>query len=679
MVQTSPFKAPVSGPSWDFSATQVLAETTKSIEDSTVFLDNLASIKAPSIENFVKPYLHHENEISPLFNRLTFLKHVSENKELRDASTKATELIENFGIESSLRYDIFAQFDKIWLQLKDDKDFKKKDFETYKFVEKCHKDFVRSGLNLPEDKRELVKDIKKRISNNSLKFSTNLGEQNGYITFTKQELKGVSADVLSQFQTIEEDGVIKYKVTFKYPDIFPVLKSAENPETRKRAFIADQNKVPENEPLFLETLKLRRELAKQLGYETYAAYNLDIKMAKKESNVLNFLHELREKLKPLGAKELEILKSIKEEDCQKNGGIFDGQYYIWDNRYYDNQYLKNNFQVDEEKISEYFPLESSIKGMLAIYEKVLKLKFVEEDTSSTWHSDVKQLSVWKMDDILAPEFVGWIYFDLHPRDGKYGHAANFGISSSYIKPDGSRSYPVTALVCNFSKPGKDKPALLKHSELVTFFHELGHGIHDLMGKNAIGRFNGPGATPWDFVEAPSQMLEFWTWSKNELVALSGHYETGESIPDGLLDSLIRTKHVNGALFALRQLHFSLFDMIVHTTDDISTLDVTKLWNELREEISLVENGGVFSKGFNSFGHIMSDSYSAGYYGYMWADVFACDMYYTKFLPNPLDSTSGVEYRDIVLARGGLYEIEDNLTEFLGRKPNNKAFLQELGL
>lgn len=189
--------------------------------------------------------------------------------------------------------------------------------------------------------------------------------------------------------------------------------------------------------------------------------------------------------------------------------VYDGDYYIWDHRYYDNKYLKENFNVDEEKIAEYYPLESTIDGMLKIYETLLKLKFVEvKENKKTWHDDVKQLAVWKLDTPENPEFVGWIFFDLHPRDGKYGHAANFGLSSSYISANGTRSYPITALVCNFSKSTKDKPSLLKHSEITTFFHELGHGIHDLVGNNRIGRFNGPGAVPWDFVEAPSQMLNF---------------------------------------------------------------------------------------------------------------------------------------------------------------------------
>lgn len=673
---------PQAAPSWKYSPEDILQLTNETIASTSALHDALAGVENPTVESLIKPFLEHENTTQPLINQLTFLQHVSADKEVRDASTKATELLQDFEIEASLRHDLFVQFDKVWQACKDDAKFKKEHFELYKFVEKCHKDYVRAGLNLPEEKRNKVKELQKKMSNNSLQFSKNLGEQKEFVAFTTEELDGVSASVMDQFEKFTDtDGVEKHKVTFKYPDILPVLKTAKNPETRKRAFGGDQNKVPQNEVLFLETLRLRDELAGLLGYSTYANYNLDIKMAKKQETVLAFLEDLKNKLKPLGVKEIEALKSLKEKDCKEFAIPFDNHYYIWDNRYYDNKYLKENYNVDEEKISEYFPLEPTIGGMLKIYETVLKLKFVEEtdaEKKQVWHEDVKQLAVWKVDKAESPEFVGWIYFDLHPRDGKYGHAANFGIASSYVR-DGARSHPVTALVCNFSKPSAKKPALLKHSEITTFFHELGHGIHDLVGGNHIGRFNGPGATPWDFVEAPSQMLEFWTWNKNELSTLSQHYETGEKIPEQLLDSLIATKHVNGALFALRQLTFGLFDMTVHTCKDLENLDVTSLWNDLRQEVSLVENGDQVTKGFNSFGHIMSGAYSAGYYGYMWAEVFAADMYHTKFAADPLNGDVGVRYRDIVLSRGGLYEIDDNLREFLGREPNNEAFLRELGL
>lgn len=687
---TSLFVAPQAAPAWNWTPETIVQDAKTIIEDSETFFDKLGTLETPTIENFIKPYRIDEDKSNLLINQLTFLQHVSSDKNIRDASMKATELLQNFGIESSLRLDLFSQFDKIWNQIKDNEKFNEKStvdsntYEIYKFVEKCHKDFVRSGLNLSEEKRNEVKDIKKKIAANSLQYSSNLGEQKEFVSFTREELDGVSDSVMEQFEkfTDVESGVEKYKVTFKYPDILPVLKTAKVPETRKAAFNADQNKVPQNEALFVDTLRLRKELSDLLGYSTYADYNLDIKMAKTQEVVFDFLNDLKTKLKPLGTNEIEILKDLKKKECNELNRPFEDHYYIWDHRYYDNKYLKDNFNVDLEKISEYYPIESSIKGMLNIYETVMKLKFVEETDSSkknTWHKDVKQLSVWKMDNPDSPEFVGWIYFDLHPRDGKYGHAANFGISASYIDDGNQRVYPVTALVCNFSKATSDKPSLLKHNELTTFFHELGHGIHDLVGKNNFSRFNGPSAVPWDFVEAPSQMLEFWTWNKNELLALSKHYKTGEKIPDELLESLIKTKHVNGALFALRQLHFGLFDMTVHTADDVSKLDLLKLWNGLRQEICLVENGDEMSKGYDSFGHIMSDAYSAGYYGYMWAEVFATDIYYTKFAKDPLNSISGVQYRDIILARGGIYDINDNLKEFLGREPSKEAFLQELGL
>lgn len=685
-IQTN-FLAPQQAPSWNWCPEQLVKDAKALINDSNKFYNSLVQVEVPSVENLIKPYMQHENKIGLLINQLTFLQHVSGDQGIRTASVRATELLQNFEIETSLRHDLFLQFDEVWRQLKDRKaeyQIEPKIFELYKFVEKCHRDYMRAGLMLSEEGRNKVKEIKIKIAANSLQFSKNLGEQNEYVAFTKEELDGVSESVLEQFQKIvdEKNGVDKYKVTFKYPDILPVLKTAKNPTTRKKAFLGDQNKVPGNEALLLDTLQLRKELAHLLGYSTYANYNLENKMAKKQEVVLEFLKDLNQKLKPLGMKELERLKQLKKEECTTTGAPYDGHYYVWDHRYYDNKFLKDNYNVDLETISDYYPLNSAIKGMLSIYERLLKLKFVEEidpAKKSVWHEDVKQLAVWNIDNEKKPEFVGWIYFDLHPRDGKYGHAANFGISSSYVAENGNRSYPITALVCNFSKATPKKPSLLKHNELTTFFHELGHGIHDLVGKNSAARFNGPSSVPWDFVEAPSQMLEFWTWNKQELSSLSSHYEKGDRIPDGLLNSLVATKHVNGALAALRQLHFSLFDMTVHTCEDLKNLDLLQLWNEMREETSLVENGDQLTKGYGSFGHIMSDSYSAGYYGYMWAEIFATDMYYTKFAQNPLDSVIGIQYRDIILSRGGLYEIEDNLREFLGREPSKAAFLKELGI
>lgn len=252
--------------------------------------------------------------------------------------------------------------------------------------------------------------------------------------------------------------------------------------------------------------------------------------------------------------------------------------------------------------------------MMKIFEKLLGLEFVEVDDEckDVWHPDTKQFRVYneKPSDGSEQTFVGWLYLDLHPREGKYGHAANFGLQSGFIEKNGTRHYPATSLVCNFSKPSATKPSLLKHDEVVTLFHELGHGIHDLVAITRYARFHGTSVVR-DFVEAPSQMLENWCWSEKELTDLSGHWETGERLPKKIVDDLIRSKHVNDGLFNLRQLHFGLFDMKVHSAtnaEEVEALNLSRTYNTMRTEIAMLdppeENPDEFGHGEATFGHLM---------------------------------------------------------------------------
>lgn len=321
-------------------------------------------------------------------------------------------------------------------------------------------------------------------------------------------------------------------------------------------------------------------------------------MAKSTSVVNSFLSDLRTRLAPGGVKEKAHLLEIKKEDEESRGLKPDGNYYLWDHRFYDRMMVEKEYSIDENKIAEYFPLQSTVQGMLKIFEELFGLVFVELDAEErkrlsptgkaediAWHEDVILFSVWD-DSSEGDGFVGYLYLDLHPRQGKYGHAANFNLQPGFLQKDGSRRFPATALVCNFSKPSPKKPSLLKHEEVVTLFHELGHGIHDLSGRTKYSRFHGT-STVRDFVEAPSQMLENWCWTPSQLRSLSKHYESGESIPDDLIEKIISVKHVNDAMFNLRQLHFGIFDMTVHTPathEELETLDASTLYNNLREEI-----------------------------------------------------------------------------------------------
>lgn len=356
--------------------------------------------------------------------------------------------------------------------------------------------------------------------------------------------------------------------------------------------------VNENVPLFREAVELRDEAARLLGYPNHATLRIEDKMAKNTTIVNEFLGDLRTRLSPGGKDEIARLLALKEKDTGARGLPFDGEYYFWDNRFYDRLMIEKDYSIDENKIAEYFPLTSTVTGMLKIFEELLGFVFVElgpeerakisstgkaEDIS--WHEDVILFSVW--DDAGEGDgFVGYLYLDLHPRKGKYGHAANFNLQPGFVQKDGSRRYPATALVCNFSKPTASKPSLLKHDEVVTLFHELGHGIHDLAGRTRFARFHGT-STVRDFVEAPSQMLENWCWTPSVLRSLSNQYESGEKIPDDLIEKLIATKHVNGALFNLRQLHFGIFDMTIHAPGSHTALEgmnLPQVYNQLRADI-----------------------------------------------------------------------------------------------
>ncbi|EMG47786.1 hypothetical protein G210_1760 [Candida maltosa Xu316] len=664
-------------PLWNQSPEQVLEIANAIATNETKLFDQIAAVENPTVENVLKPFAKHYNGESFPEGQITFYQHVSTDQELRDSSTKGEEIMDNNSIEQWSREDVYKVFQKLYDSVKDDASL---DAESKRYLEKSITAFKRNGLALPEETREKVKKLQVELNNLRVQFAKNLNEDKGYVLFTKEELDGIPEDTLNQYE--EVDG--KLKVTFKYPDIFPVFKHANVSNTRKVANVAYGNRCVENGPILENIIKIRYEIAKLLGYDTYSDYVLEERLAKTKDTVLNFLTDLRGKLTPVAENELKVLKEFKKEDLKARGLEPEDEFYSWDYNYYNERLLEKKYKVDHVKIAEYFPLESTVAKMLGFYEKIFDIKFVKvnkPDPKATWHEDVQQYAIYQnvKEGGKALEFMGWIYFDLHPREGKYGHAANFGLGPGYLEQDEkTRHTPITVLVCNFTKPSKDKPSLLKHDEVTTFFHELGHGIHNILSKTKYARFHGTHVER-DFVETPSQMLEYWTWSKNELKELSSHYKTGEPISDELIDQLISTKHVNTGLFNLRQLFFGIFDMSLHTVssqEDLDNLDIFKTWNKLREEVTLLPSDNNTTKGYASFGHI-AGGYESGYYGYLYSLVYAADIYYSLFKEDPMNLENGIRYRDIILKPGGSKEIMDNLVELLGRKPNSEAFLQEI--
>ena len=628
-----------------------MEDTKKFIDVSRKLSDDIVakiSEKDATFDNTMLPLAQDDDEQGLEARILGFYQSVSTDQQLRDASTEAEKLMDDYGIEAAMREDVFTLIDSV---LKKNETL---DPESKRLLEKSHKGYINYGLNIPAGpKRDRFKEIKKRLSQLSIIFQKNLNEEKGGLWLTKEEVAGIPEDVLSG---LKQEGE-KYWMTFKYPDLFPSLKYGKSGEMRRKLFIANENKCNQNVPLFKETILLRDEAARLLGYPNHAAFRIEDKMAKTPKTVDDFLADLRSRLAQGGLDEIEVLKKMKKQDLEARKEEFDGRYYLWDHRFYDRLMEEQDYQLDQQLISEYFPLQTTIRGMLQIFEDLFGLAFVEitpgkdRDAISptgkgqdiVWHDEVQVFSVWD-DEGEGSGFVGYLYLDLHPREGKYGHAANFNLQPGFIRADGSKRYPATALVCNFSKPTPKKPSLLKHDEVTTLFHELGHGIHDLVARTKYSRFHGT-STVRDFVEAPSQMLENWCWTPSQLKSLSHHYSSLSSeyeqawkesqqdksttkpdsrLPDELIKNLIRTKNMNGALFNLRQLHFGIFDMTIHepkTHQALEEMKFTEMYNTLRKNISKLDGpevqgeGEDWGNGQATFGHLMG-GYDAGYYGYL---------------------------------------------------------------
>ncbi|THV05254.1 zincin [Dendrothele bispora CBS 962.96] len=682
---------PQPAPKWSHTPSQIKQITEELISQNRKLQDAIAALPDSSCD-FKTVFLalaDADTQFDAAAEPLAFYQNTSPDKELRDASNESESQVRAFGVESSMRRDVFAVKVAAEKNLKASGEWDKLNAEEKRLVEKMViLDGKRAGLALDDDKRQQLTTLKTDLSKTCLEFSKNFNEEDGRVTFTLEELDGVPADVVNGYTKRTESGKDVYDVTFKTPDIFPLFKYAKNPETRRRAFEAYESRLEINVPILSKALDLRRQIASILGYKTWADYITEEKMIKNAQGVINFLDNLESKLGPVGKQDLKNLMVLKEKEYKSSNLPFDDKFYIWDYRYYDRKFIEETLELDDSAVKEYFPVDHVVPTILNIYQDLLGVKFVamKDEEGATWHPEVQRFSVWEKDAKDESGFVGYCYLDLYPRANKYSHAAVWpllpGYTTTALSPHGpgKRSYPIAAMVANLAKPPapssdpnvKSKPALMRHDDVVTFFHEMGHVFHGLLSKTQFARFHGTSVAR-DFVEAPSQMLENWCWEKSVLKVLGKHWEKGESMSDDMIDRLIKSRYVNVGLFYLRQIFFAKYDIKVHT--DSEPTDYTKLWNDLREEVSLVKSGKP-CPGQGTFGHI-TGGYDAGYYGYTYSLVFAADMYSTVFKADPLDPARGQRYRDKILVPGGSREELDSLKDFLGREPDSEAFIKEI--
>ncbi|KAJ2592927.1 metalloendopeptidase [Coemansia sp. RSA 1722] len=655
---------------FSYSASSIMQIAEQKIAEAKTVYDKIVTESNHTFDNVVAPMAMLANKQLSDLSVISFLGYVSTEKEIRDASNEATKKEDEFFIDTYTREDLYKSVNAVY-QNKAEMD--RLCDEDKRLLNRLISNFQDNGLGLDKGARESMKLMNKRLSEISVQFKKDVDDDTGRVLFTREELLGLPETFFEDRETETVDGVEKFVVTTKYPDIIPVLEYAKRETTRYRIWFTNKTRCPKNIKLLQEAVELRRKCAKLLGYKNHAEFKLKDKMAKMPEAVMEFEHNLLEKLQSLADKEMEELETLKKADKEAVGEVYNG-FNDWDFSYYNNVIKQNKHNIDMEELKQYFSLNSVLAGILGTYENMLGLRFVRVENTPVWHPDVQMYEVWNAE---VNTFAGHFYLDLHPRDNKFSHAAAWPLRKRFVMPDGSFEYPVSALVTNFPKPTSSAPALLTHDDVVTLMHELGHVFHNICAKAKWSRFSGT-SVERDFVEAPSQMLENWAWDPSVLQKFAVHYKTGEPISKELTSKLVAAKNVNSGMNNLRQIFFGLYDMQIYSTDE--DLDVNKLYNDMLEKISRRKIGDKDTVWpVATFGHIIS-GYDAGYYGYLWAEVFSADMFETRFAKEGLDNKqTGKDYRNEILLPGGSRDAALSLERFLGRKPQSDAFLKSIGL
>lgn len=611
-----------------------------------------------TFENTIMGYERAFDNYGNALGMSGFLSYVSTDKQFRDAANDLQMQISQYMVDVATRRDVYKA-------IREYTDTNPRlDPVQAKLVKEMLIGFKNSGMDLNDADLEKFKALNKEKAEYIIKFDKNIQEYKDPLAVTQEQLQGLGEDYIQKLSKTD-DG--KYLVTLDYPDYVPFMQNADDEQARKELeFKFNRRGGQENVELLEKTLTLRREIARLLGYKNHAELRLEDRMAKTPKTVMAFLKDLQKKLKPLGKKEDKEMIAYKNSKTGKNSRTL----YSWESGYWSNKFRKENLELDSEKIKEYFPSQVVIDGMLDLFGGVFGITFEPVDIP-VWHPDVK---AFKIKDKASGELVAYFYMDLYPREGKYKHAACFGLVEGEEKQDGTYQIPFVAIVANLNKPSGDTPSLLKHSEVETLFHEFGHVLHNALTKAKYSAFSGTSVS-WDFVEAPSQMLERWAWDPQVLKKISKHYKTGESLPDDLIKRMIAAKNFGAGGMYLRQDFFAQYDMTLHTAD--TTPDTTKLYFELTKKI----RGLPLTKGTipqASFGHIMG-GYDAGYYGYLWSEVIAED-FFGEFKKNGIfNPETGLKFRREILEKGGTLDEEKMVENFLGRPADNKPFLKSIGL
>ena len=626
-----------------------------------------------SWENFVEPIEMVSEKISRAWGQIEHLNAVVNSDDLRKAYNdnliKLTEFYTNLSQDEALY--------KKYQSLKDGEIFKSLTPSQKRIIDNVLREFKLGGAELNELEKARFKVIQEKLAKLSTQFEENiLDATNEFSIFVgdADDLQGIPEENIKKAQSEAiEDKKEGYKFTLHFPSYLPVMQYAEDRNLREKLYRGYATRASElaspkfdNTKLIDEILALRYESAKLLGFNHFTEMSLVTKMAKSNEEVVSFLMDLANKAKPFALKDMEELSAFS-----KTLGI--EKLEAWDIAYVSEKLRQAKYSFSENEVKQYFPEHRVLKGLFKVVETIFKLKIIKTD-APTWHKDVSFYSIKNDGD----ELVGQFYFDLYARNHKRGGAWMDEAISRY-KNSFESSHPVAFLTCNFSSPSENKPALFSHDDVITLFHEFGHGLHHMLTKVDEYSISGIKGVEWDAVELPSQFMENFCWEWDVVKHMTEHVDNKSPLPEALFKKMIEAKNFQSGMQTLRQIEFSLFDIRLHTQySDQNKINSLKLLETIRDEIAVVRPPA-WNRFPNSFSHIFAGGYAAGYYSYKWAEVLASDAFSLFEEEGILSSNAGQKFQEEVLSKGGSRPAMESFVAFRGRTPSVDALLRHSGM
>jgi oligopeptidase A len=610
-------------------------------------------------------------KLSNAWSQIGHLNSVMNSDEYRGEYNKCRELITDYYSSLSQNTRIFNMY-KV---LKKSTIFESLNAIQQKIINDEIKDFKLGGVDLDDDKKAVFKKLQSKLAKLASKFEENvLDETNNYaLNITDDSLlDGIPEDILESAKSLAKENDQKgHTFTLHFPSYVPVLQYAKNRNLRKDLYEAYAKKASEfsdkkfdNTTIIKDILNHRASIAKLLGFNNFAELSIDRKMASNPDEVCSFLRDLSSKAKPYGLKDLEELKEAAKKD-----GVEDLE--AWDVAFYSEAIKQEKYNINDQEIKQFFPENKVIEGLFNVIKNLYDIDIVESK-ASIWHNDVKYFELFQNNKII-----GSFYLDLYARKNKRG-GAWMDECISKTKFNLNIDYPVAYLTCNFSSPLGNKSALFTHDEVITLFHECGHGLHHLLTEISEFNVSGIKGVEWDAVELPSQFMENFCWDWSAIKNMTQHIQTKESMPKELFNKLIASKNFQSGMQSLRQIEFALFDMLIHMEGKPDNLDVISTLESVRDEVAVVHPPH-WNRFPHSFSHIFAGGYAAGYYSYKWAEVLSADVFEEFENNGVLSKDIGARFRKEILSVGGSRSAKESFIKFKGREPSVEALLRHNGL